>query len=771
MKLITNNFDGLGPKDYTTSLEGPRGVVVHRRLNSPVEMQATLVSSVPGFIVPAAGARLQLIRNDGTKLFTGYLENSAEYEYLGWTVTGPAYRYKLIAFSDELTLDRKALPVKTPVVGRTAGAALRSITEEIFPGEFDTTKVDDVATLASWEVDPQKTWSELAGEIAMQTRAAYRVLDGEILLKAIPVALHEISEDNPGLCPTELKVRRVNRIVNDLTVVGAVEPQSYVKDWFCADGFSLRFDLSQVPFTRRNRVLLDEEFRGTCLDPVRWELRGDVNAVSVNGGKLQIQCDGEDGSTVVQLAEKLELGGALVLQHGQVKFTAVSDGIFGGLYTSSVCTSNCLAGFRVSPGNGASAIQGIINGGAVGPVMPTTAEHQYAMTTRLYASEIYRSNEVFHSSVHDVGRGGEAIQADVRVVLEVREMDPGNPGTSTTIVLYDGVLYNSPECCTYALFDGGSLHCDVTFTRILRPVDAEVRSAIPGEDYRTRLPGALSEGAECSVSEAPALQFFSAFVPAANEKIVVTYRGCGRAAAHINDPASISTTKRGNDNGIIGRVCEIVFPSPRTSVDCANAALAFLDDSVREGWTGEYKILSDFLPDAVDIFPGDAVDVSAATRRAQFRAIVREVQIQVRDLAHDRAEYKVRFADEEAEPIALALRTAPQNSIPSLDSIPIPELRLPISSLSAAEVVNITSTSVSIDTGVSLPPGFGIEARRSDAAWGFENDRNLLGRFGTRVIELPRFSRIQTYFVRLYDNSNPPNYSAFSTVIHIDYPL
>ena len=56
-------------------------------------------------------------------------------------------------------------------------------------------------------------------------------------------------------------------------------------------------------------------------------------------------------------------------------------------------------------------------------------------------------------------------------------------------------------------------------------------------------------------------------------------------------------------------------------------------------------------------------------------------------------------------------------------------------------------------------------------SWGFENDRNLLGRFGTRVIELPRFSRVQTYFVRLYDNATPPSYSAFSTVIHIDYPL
>jgi hypothetical protein len=55
--------------------------------------------------------------------------------------------------------------------------------------------------------------------------------------------------------------------------------------------------------------------------------------------------------------------------------------------------------------------------------------------------------------------------------------------------------------------------------------------------------------------------------------------------------------------------------------------------------------------------------------------------------------------------------------------------------------------------------------------WGFDNDRNLIGRFGTRVITLPRLSRVQTYFLRLYDSSSPANYSEFSTAIHVNYPL
>ena len=56
-------------------------------------------------------------------------------------------------------------------------------------------------------------------------------------------------------------------------------------------------------------------------------------------------------------------------------------------------------------------------------------------------------------------------------------------------------------------------------------------------------------------------------------------------------------------------------------------------------------------------------------------------------------------------------------------------------------------------------------------SWGLDNDRNLIGRFGTRVVTLPRLSRVQNYFLRQYDASSPANYSEFSTAIYIDYPL
>ena len=100
--------------------------------------------------------------------------------------------------------------------------------------------------------------------------------------------------------------------------------------------------------------------------------------------------------------------------------------------------------------------------------------------------------------------------ADVRVVLEIHDIDPANPATlvAPSTVLYDGVIAGAPDFCTYALVNAANLRCAIAFTRLLQAVDAEVRSALPGQTYTTRLVGALSEGAECTIASNATLDFF-----------------------------------------------------------------------------------------------------------------------------------------------------------------------------------------------------------------------------------------------------------------------
>jgi hypothetical protein len=94
-----------------------------------------------------------------------------------------------------------------------------------------------------------------------------------------------------------------------------------------------------------------------------------------------------------------------------------------------------------------------------------------------------------------------------------------------------------------------------------------------------------------------------------------------------------------------------------------------------------------------------------------------------------------------------------------------------LADLIGAEVTNVTPATVTIDAGFTPPVGGGIEVRYSDAGWGVDNNRNLVGRFTTSSFTLTRYARAQNYFLRSYDSSLPPKYSRYSTALHVDYPF
>ena len=556
-----------------------------------------------------------------------------------------------------------------------------------------------------------------------------------------------------------------------------MEPQAYVKDYFIGDGTALRFYLSQQPFVRQSQTILNEEYEGTNLDGEQWSKADPANAVSVSGGKLQMAGGtGTDGQTSVVFAEKVEIGGAFALQHGDVLFSAPSDGVLGGLYAGGITAGACLAGFWVTANGGQSDIQAVVNGVRSGPVITTAAGHHYVLSTRFYATSIYRKQQIFHSSARSAGagRGGASIAADVRLVLEVHDIDPGNPASlvSPSVVLFDGVIRAAPDFSNYALVNAANMSCSIAFTRLIKLADAEVRSALPGDSYRTRLVGALADGAECQVTSSEALQFFPQSAPAANEAIVVRYRGSGRALARVTNPASIAALASGSDDGVRGVLLHQKEPPPRTAEDCENAALALLDDGSGTGWSGEYQVWSDFLPGGQDVFPGDAMSVNAPSREASFQAVVREVGIEVKDLAGEHCRYAIHFSDDASQALGFEFESSQIVASLGVSAVAADCAGTNfVADLTEAEMTGVTSTSVSVDAGASPPAGGGIEARRSDGGWGPDNDRNLIGRFTTQNFTLPRLSRVQDYFLRSFDTSTPPKYSRYSAALHVDYPV
>ncbi len=79
--------------------------------------------------------------------------------------------------------------------------------------------------------------------------------------------------------------------------------------------------------------------------------------------------------------------------------------------------------------------------------------------------------------------------------------------------LFDDLVMNAPDFCMYAPVSARDMHCSVAFTRILRAVNAEVRTHCPvraidatgGVTFRWRALPAVEE---------PALQFYPETMPA-----------------------------------------------------------------------------------------------------------------------------------------------------------------------------------------------------------------------------------------------------------------
>ncbi|MGH9494610.1 MAG: hypothetical protein ACRD3B_06395 [Candidatus Sulfotelmatobacter sp.] len=780
MKITIDNLQGLGALDYTASVDGTIAPKVVRKINQPASFACSLLASGPGFVVPVAGARVCVTRAGGTFVFTGYLTSAAVLEYLGWGERGPVYRYNLIAESDEILLDRKALPNRAPFVARMAGSALRQLAQDLLPGFFDTTAVQDVDVLASYAVNPQKKFTFHAADIALAARAAYRAVNGALVLAPAGASTYAIDESDTNFSASGLTVECKSLVANDVTAIGLDEPQAYVRNYFEGDGATLAFYLSQTAMKQSFAALIDEQYFGPELDATTWAVNDPTSALSVAAQALVVNGGaGSDGTTTVSLLEQIELGGALELQHGDLSFSAASQGVIGGLYAGAVAIANCLAGFQVTPSGSGSNIRALIGGAPTGTAVATTAGHRYVLTTFLYSMEIYRSGETYHSSLHPAGSGvgGAAVAADVRVVLELQDVDPSSPTSllAPATVLYDGLISNAPGFCTYALLNAVNMQCSLAFTYAAHISLAEVRVAPSGSSYVTQLVAPPSAGGQCEITGSGTLVFYPQYVPPLNAAIVVSYRGAGRAVAGVVNSASIASLQSGADDGARGLVREIQIPSARTQVDCENAALAILDDAAGPAWSGRYRTWSDFLPGAAeDIFPGDGLALNVPSRNAVFGAIVRSVEIEIRDPADDRGIFAIEFANDLAA--SLAIQDAASGTAILLQDQPVKQTTAQVGSyyvdnLTGAQITASTSTSVSVDAGMALPSGFGVEIRAHDFGWGASNDRNLLGRFGSETFTLPRLTRSQTYFLRLYDSSSPPRYSRYSAALHIDSPL
>ena len=200
---------------------------------------------------------------------------------------------------------------------------------------------------------------------------------------------------------------------------------------------------------------------------------------------------------------------------------------------------------------------------------------------------------------------------------------------------------------------------------------------------------------------------------------MVRYRGRNRATARLLDPQSVASEARGPDGGTRGTVRNITAPRARTSEDCQNAALALLDDATQIAWSGEYTAWSDLLAgrDQRHFSGGHGRGPCPSSRSADFSAIVRTVEIDVSDLESERTQYRISFANDAAELLALELELpSGYYSVPdpvSISEIPPPPAASPRFGGRRDVRPSASTGAAAVDTFKTRPAG---EASKCDGA-------------------------------------------------------
>jgi len=150
--------------------------------------------------------------------------------------------------------------------------------------------------------------------------------------------------------------------------------------------------------------------------------------------------------------------------------------------------------------------------------------------------------------------------------------------------------------------------------------------------------------------------------------------------------------------------------------------------------------------------------------------VVRTVTIDDGSASPELLSYRIAFANDWAEGLGIHLSEAiaadallPQTALDAPSSV--------LANLPQMTVVSATATALQIDAGTAPPTGGGFEVRRREGDFGLGVDQDLVLRSPVRSFSIPREGQVERYFVRMYDASNPPLYSRFSSAVFTDVPV
>jgi hypothetical protein len=762
-------------QDYTTALDAAHPLTIERRLNAPSTCQLWLSLPASGTLaVPKRNELLVVTGDDGTCYFTGYIAVSPTPEYAGVGVEGPCYRIAIQATSDEILLDQLPLAPSKGSAGETAGTVITSLVTRTGSTSLNTQELTLDAALSSFLPDAGAVWSRSAGQVANQARAAYRALNGALTLAAVPVAVHTLNEVDGSLSLANLALAvQTNRaMANDITACGEHEPVAYVTEYFLGDGVSAQFSLAAIPFLMPSSrsTIIRELFDQTQIDTRIWVNSGGPGYLSLGAGGLTMQGgNGIDGDTLLTWLDRVEMGGTLLLEAVGVTLAAGSSGVLAGFFVGLETQDACTAGFQVTAqqGTGAVTMQPIVQGSLTGSTYSINPANQYTLRVRVHCPEAQRGFAVYrcYGDTGAASCGGQWNLAPAKLQFEIQEFVNGVAGMPVT--LYDGAIASLPGTCMVVAASSVNLVGSMRALNLTNHGSGWVVSTPPNGSPYTRRIGTAAESSECYLESSGKLVFFTGCAPVAGEQIAVSYRTVGRAVGRAVNAASQAALTEAGLPAVVAWIGSVTNPPARSSQDCRNAATAMVQGAagVSALWQGVYKGTRASF--AADVWPGDALEVSATSMNLNAQMVIRTVKLSYRASYPDLVEYVIAFANDWADD--LAIKTSA--SVPADTWLSAPIAPTVLASLSALTVTSLSGDSVTVNTGVTAPSGGGFEVRRRDFAFMPGNDPDLVLRSTQPTMTFSRTSASERFYIRMYDGATPPNYSEFSAALFINLPL
>lgn len=774
MKITIDNLDGAGAVDYSHAVAADGPLKIERTLNAPSVCSGMLDISATTLAVPARRGRVVVASDAGTVLFTGYVATEPEGVYAGVATMGPVYRYAFSAVSDEWLLDKQSPVLSGAGLAQPGGALLTTLTDRVNAGLFTTTGVLAGRDVGVFEPAQAATWSENAGTLANATYAAYRVVNGAVSMQPAGAVTHALSLDGSGgdgtLQVAALKTASVKELANDVTLSGEMEPAAYISETFVGDGTTTTFQLAQTPFrpkkTANSSNLLTDSFNEGAFNTRVWQVTDPGAHLGFGAAGLTLTGgSGFDGQTTLTAIDAVELGGTLVIEAGSLQLTAGSTGIVCGLYSGTVESANCFAGYNVRQSGGATIAVPFVNGAEVGTPLTLLSGHTYTLRIRLHCVEAQRVLQTFYAMVDGAVQsfGGGVVAAPMSVVFEAQDL--GASSNTPATILYDGSVASSAAKCTFVAVNSVQLFGSMGYCRLTQTGSAWVVSTLANGTKFTRLIGAAGEGVDCTVSATGKVTFFTGRVPVAGELVTVMYRGKQRAVARLENAASVAAETAGNMPGTAQWLGKAVSPAARSSQDCENAALAVLSFSTSRAAAiaGTYTAVN-----PADVWPGDVLAITGGG--ATMSVIARRVAIVDGAAWPEVLTYRIAFANDWAEGLGLKLSEAiaadallPQTAQAAPGNV--------LANLQQLQIVSATGTALQLDAGTAPPAGGGFEVRRRDWDFGPGVDQDLVLRSPVRNFSIPREAQVERYYVRMYDGSTPPVYSRFSSTVFTDLPV